>query len=94
MYLIACGGQITSLGQTIQTPGYPSHYAGELSCSWQIIIPNKKFKLKFEGFHTQDSHDTLEAWSSISQISSKLIMISKKSVSTMHQGMHLHVYFI
>jgi len=73
---IACGGQITSLGQTIQTPNYPSNYAGGLSCSWQIIIPNKNFKLKFEGFHTEDSHDTLEAWSSISRISSKFIVFS------------------
>eukprot|EP00111_Clytia_hemisphaerica_P006027 TCONS_00017431-protein len=67
----ACGGQITSLGQTIETPNYPLHYNSKLSCSWQIILPGKKFKLKFDGFHTRDSHDILEAWSSISAIGSQ-----------------------
>lgn len=66
-----CGGQITSLGQTIQTPNYPSNYQEKLSCSWQIVIPHEKFKLKFDDFKTHDNHDTLEAWSSISSISSQ-----------------------
>lgn len=63
-----CGGQITTLGSVIETPNYPSHYDASLSCSWQIIIPGKKFRLKFDSFETKDSRDTLEAWSSISGI--------------------------
>lgn len=68
---IACGGHITSFGAIIQTPNYPANYPHGITCTWQIVIPQGKLALQFERFSTANSHDVLEAWSSVTKLTSK-----------------------
>lgn len=64
----SCGGHITSFGAIIQTPNYPANYPHGITCTWQIVIPQGKLSLQFERFSTANSHDVLEAWSSVTKL--------------------------
>lgn len=71
IFVLVCGGHITSTGQTIETPNYPSNYPVGTTCTWQIHVPATKLLVKFERFVTYDVHDKLEAWNSITTLSCK-----------------------
>ncbi|XP_065668355.1 sushi, von Willebrand factor type A, EGF and pentraxin domain-containing protein 1 isoform X2 [Hydra vulgaris] len=63
-----CGGHITTIGQVITTPNYPSNYPNGIICTWQVVLPNNNIVLAFEQFNT-DQRDELEAWSSVTSLS-------------------------
>ena len=82
-FVLVCGGHITSIGQTIQTPNYPSNYPIGTTCTWQIHVPVTKLLVKFERFLTYDVHDKLEAWNSITTLSckSQVVLLIKSCMS-------------
>ncbi|KAJ8402157.1 hypothetical protein AAFF_G00370220 [Aldrovandia affinis] len=48
---IVCGGKLTGLKGTLQSPNYPSHYPPSITCVWDIQVPKDKYvKVQFSKF--------------------------------------------
>ncbi|KAJ8275654.1 hypothetical protein COCON_G00074060 [Conger conger] len=49
--LAACGGELTGLNGTFQTPNYPGYYPASIKCVWNIEVPVEKYvKVEFKTF--------------------------------------------
>jgi len=69
----SCGGLITNVGETFQSPNYPSHYPNGITCIWQIVI-NGPIQLKFAHFDTFGNDDKLEVWESLTQLDASTLI--------------------
>ncbi|XP_020563357.1 bone morphogenetic protein 1 isoform X2 [Oryzias latipes] len=50
----ACGGFITSLNGSLNTPGWPGDYPPNKNCVWQLVAPTQyRITLLFDGFETE-----------------------------------------
>ncbi|KAJ8266611.1 hypothetical protein GJAV_G00132470 [Gymnothorax javanicus] len=48
---LACGGNLTGLNGTFQSPNYPGHYPPSINCVWNIKVPVGKYvKVMFKKF--------------------------------------------
>ncbi|XP_069038773.1 ST14 transmembrane serine protease matriptase a isoform X2 [Lepisosteus oculatus] len=47
----ACGGQLTGTSGSFMSPNFPSYYAPQTTCTWNIQVPTEKYvKVRFSKF--------------------------------------------
>lgn len=68
--IIACGGHIRSIGESLRSPNYPMNYPNGITCIWQISF-NQPIELDFLAFRTSDYHDKVQIWDSLTDLSCK-----------------------
>lgn len=57
-YVTACGGNLTDLKGTIQSPGYPGNYSDDLDCVWFISAPaGYRVTVTFQMFNLQPAQN-------------------------------------
>ncbi|XP_068936563.1 suppressor of tumorigenicity 14 protein [Petaurus breviceps papuanus] len=55
-----CGGHLTGVQGTFNTPYYPGHYPPSIDCTWDIEVPrDKNVKIRFNIFYLVEPHKTL-----------------------------------
>eukprot|EP00794_Sanderia_malayensis_P007132 gene7132-7937_t len=66
----SCGGLITNIGETLQTPMLADgKYPNGVTCIWQIVV-SQPVELDFARFATFDYRDKLEVWNSVTSLAS------------------------
>ncbi|XP_041825725.1 bone morphogenetic protein 1-like isoform X1 [Melanotaenia boesemani] len=94
----ACGGFITSLNGSLNTPGWPKEYPHNKNCVWQLVAPIQyRITLVFDGFETEGNdvckYDYVEVRSGLSsdsKLHGKFCGAEKPDVITsLHNSMRI-----
>ena len=62
--ILACGGHIKSIGESLESPNYPLNYPNGITCIWQFSF-KQPIELDFMAFKTNDNHDKVQIWNSL-----------------------------
>ena len=88
--IVVCGGHISNIGASFQSPNYPSNYPNGVTCIWQIMA-NEPFEIKFEYFKTYDNHDKVEVWNSLTSLEGKNNKyLFTRLIETLYHILYIH----
>ena len=69
----SCIGTSNNSTNRIMSPGYPSNYPNNVSCSWGIVAKKgRRLSLRFESFQTESTYDKLAIYDGTNENSIRL----------------------